>query len=167
MNRKLKFLVRSRAICKFLFVLERIEGWGWKMRGRDSGEISRGEEFLDSFFSFFFLRHLNKTAFLTKVEAGDVISESGVRYKRVQGWKNVNGIACLATGGNLHEKFSISSHRMNREQGGKNRYSEIKDWFFPFFDITNKISMKIFWTDFLVHPIDTRECVSWYWSIRA
>lgn len=54
------------------------------MRGRDSGEISRGEEFLDSFF-FFFLRHLNKTAFLTKVEAGDVISESGVRYKRVQG----------------------------------------------------------------------------------
>lgn len=36
-------------------------------------------------FFFFFLRHLNKTAFLTKVEAGDVISESGVRYKRVQG----------------------------------------------------------------------------------
>lgn len=24
----------------------------------------------------------------------------------------MNGIACLATGGNLHEKFSISSHRM-------------------------------------------------------
>lgn len=62
----------------------------------------------------------------------------------------MNGIACLATGGNLHEKFSISSHRMgigsrmekNRVPIFRNRGLIFREGitFFFFFDNSSKIS---------------------------
>lgn len=64
----------------------------------------------------------------------------------------MNGIACLATGGNLHEKFSISSHRMgigsrmekNRVSIFRNRGLIFREGITFFFFLIIRVRYRIF-----------------------